>query len=65
MHEKGHFGLSVIEHVKDEISPYLSGKNGLLTNPFRFAAITFTLGMASVIGVAFVNGISAYLKDEL
>jgi len=65
MHEKGHFGSSVVTHMKNEITPYISGKNGLLTNPFRFLSITFTLGIVSVVSVAAVNGIGAYLKDEL
>ena len=65
MHEPGHFGSSVLIHVKNEVQPYLTGKNGLLTNPLRFATITFTLGVASVLGVSLVNAIGAYLKDEL
>lgn len=60
-----HFGLAVVNHVKEEVKPYLTGRNGLLTNPMRFMVLTFTLGAASIIGVSFVNGISAYLKDEL
>lgn len=60
-----HFGIAVVNHVKDEVQPYLTGRNGLLTNPVRFMILTFTLGAASIIGVSFVNGISAYLKDEL
>lgn len=51
--------------MKNEITPYVTGKNGLLTNPIRFLSITFTLGIVSVISVAAVNGIGAYLKDEL
>jgi|MDTC01.1.fsa_nt_gb hypothetical protein len=65
MHEQGHFGSSVLTHMKKEISPYINGKNGLLTNPVRFLSITFTLGIVSVISVSALNGIGAYLKDEL
>ena len=65
MHEQGHFGSSVIKHMKNEIKPYLNGKNGLLTNPVAFITITFTLGVASVVGVSLVNAIGSYLKDEV
>jgi len=51
--------------MKNEINPYVAGKNGRLTNPIRVLSITFTLGIVSVISVAAVNGIGAYLKDEL
>ena len=49
MHEQGHFGSSVVTYMKNEIKPYLNGKNGLLTNPAAFITITFTLGVASVV----------------
>ena len=65
MHEQGHFGSSVVTYMKNEIKPYLNGKNGLLTNPVAFITITFTLGVASVVGVSLVNAIGSYLKDEV